>query len=218
MIQFKNVTLQYGEHVALNQVSFTLPKGAFALIEGHSGAGKSSILRVLASFEAPNTGDIAVGKSSITQLKRRARAHYRRTIGYTGQDVPLLPHRTCFDNVALPLHIIGLSEEDIASRVSAALLRVGLNHTDLMLPSELSGGQQLRLQMARAVVNRPSLILADEPTAQLDDDAAARVVGLLDEFHRAGITVVVATHERQRFPKATHHIHLVDGCIQPHGA
>jgi cell division transport system ATP-binding protein len=214
MIRFRNISLKYGDHLALKGINFELPKGAFALLEGHSGAGKSSILRLLASFEAPTTGDILVGTSSIARLRRRARAHYRRTIGYTGQDVPLLMNRNCFDNVALPLRIIGLSDNDIHSRVSAALVRVGLNHTEHTLPSELSGGQQLRLQIARAVVNRPSLVLADEPTAQLDDESAARVVGLLEEFHRAGVTVIVATHEKHRFPKATHQLHLVDGQIQ----
>jgi cell division transport system ATP-binding protein len=215
MIQFKNVTLQYGDHAALKRVNFQLPKGAFTLLEGHSGAGKSSILRLLATFELPTQGDIWVGKSSIAKLNRRERAHYRRSIGYTGFDVALLPNRTCFENVALPLRVVGLSETDIEGRVKAALARVGLSHTDRMLPTELSGGQQLRLQIARAVVNRPALVLADEPTAQLDDEAAYRVVALLEEFNRAGVTVIVATHESHRFSRVTHRLKLAEGEILP---
>ena len=215
MIQFKNVTLKYGTHAALKGVNFQLPKGSFTLLEGHSGAGKSSILRLLATFEQPTSGDILVGKSSIARLNRRERSHYRRSVGYTGFDVELLHNRNCFDNVALPLRVVGLSESDIQGRVKAALARVGLSHTDRMLPSELSGGQQLRLQIARAVVNRPALVLADEPTAQLDDESAARVVGLLEEFNRAGVTIIVATHEAHRFNRITHRLKLGEGLCCP---
>ena len=125
MIQFKNVTLTYGSHAALKGVNFQLPKGSFTLLEGHSGAGKSSILRLLATFEQPTGGDIWVGKSSIARLGRKERAHYRRSVGYTGFDVELLENRNCFDNVALPLRVVGQSESDIQSRVKAALARVG---------------------------------------------------------------------------------------------
>ena len=156
-----------------------------------------------------------VGKSSIARLNRRERSHYRRSVGYTGFDVELLHNRNCFDNVALPLRVVGLSESDIQGRVKAALARVGLSHTDRMLPSELSGGQQLRLQIARAVVNRPALVLADEPTAQLDDESAARVVGLLEEFNRAGVTIIVATHEAHRFNRITHRLKLGEGAVLP---
>jgi cell division transport system ATP-binding protein len=215
MIQFKNVNLKYGTHAALKNVNFQLPKGSFTVLEGHSGAGKSSILRLLATFEQPSSGDILVGKSSIARLSRRERSHYRRSVGYTGLDVELLQNRTCFENVALPLRVIGFSEADIQSRVKAALARVGLSHSDRMLPSELSGGQQLRLQIARAVVNRPGLVLADEPTTQLDNESATRVVTLLEEFNRAGVTVVVATHEAHRFQRVTHRLKLGEGAVLP---
>lgn len=208
MIQFRNVSLSYDKHPALRNLNFQLPKGAFALLEGRSGVGKSSVLRLLATFEAPSSGDIQVGASSIAKLNRRARAHYRRALGYIGPDVPLLEHRTCFDNLALPLRIVGLPETEVKTRVSTALARVDLSHADHMLPNELSGGQQLRLQIARALVNRPALVLADEPTAQLDDESATRVVSLLEEFHRAGVTILLATHEAHRFAQATHRLPL----------
>lgn len=211
MIEFKSVTLQYGTHKAIDQLSVTLPARSFTVLRGPSGAGKSSLLRLLATFEAPTAGDVWVGGSSIAHLSRRARAHYRRSVGYTGMDVGLLSPRTCFDNVALPLRIIGLSDDDIRARVAAALKRVGLSHASAMHPDELSGGEQQRLQIARAVVNRPALLLADEPTAQLDQAAAQAVAQLFLEFNKAGVTVVVATHAPEQFPMASHQLHLLSG-------
>ena len=211
MIEFKSVTLQFDSHKAIDQLSFSLPTKSFAVIRGPSGAGKSSLLRMLATFETPTAGDVWVGGSSIAKLSRLARAHYRRSVGYTGNDVHLLPHRTCFENVALPMRIAALSEQDIIPRVNAALQRVGLTNAAGMFPDELSGGEQQRLQIARAIVNRPALLLADEPTAQLDEEAAQSVVQLFEEFHRAGVTVLVATHAPEQFTHATYHLHLSHG-------
>ena len=221
MIELRNVSLLYpgpnststASHAALKGIQAQWPKGAFVLVEGHSGAGKSSVLRLRGTFTRPSSGDVLVSNSSITGLSGLARAHYRRSVGYTGQDVPLLTQLNGFDNVALPLRLAGLPAKDIHTRVHAALAKVGLAHTDRMFPNELSGGQQLRLQIARAVVNRPALVLVDEPTAQLDDASAQRVVDLLEEFNRAGVTVVVASHEAKYFPKTSHRLRLQDGVM-----
>jgi cell division transport system ATP-binding protein len=211
MIELRDVSLKFGARRALEQLSFELQAKSFTVIGGPSGAGKSSLLRLLATFEAPSKGDIRVGGSSISRMSRRARAHYRRSVGYTGDDVALLNQLSCFDNVALPLRIIGLSDSDIRARVGAAMSRVGLAKVANLRPEELSGGQQKRLQIARAVVNRPSLLLADEPTAQLDEESGKLVIELFEEFNQAGVTVVIASHTPEQFSYATHHLHLLHG-------
>ena len=214
MIEFKSTCLHFGTHKAIDQLNVTLPARSFTVIRGASGAGKSSLLRLLATFEAPTAGDLWVGGSSIAKLSRRARAQYRRSVGYTGGDVDLLPVRTCFENVALPLRIAGVPDKEVQARVPAALNRVGLLNVSDMHPDELSGGEQQRLQIARAVVNRPALLLADEPTAQLDDEAAQVIANLFHEFNKAGVTVVVATHAPEHFPMATHQLFLNQGHME----
>ncbi|MFN7834973.1 MAG: cell division ATP-binding protein FtsE [Burkholderiaceae bacterium] len=211
MIELRDISLRFDHHRALDQVGFVLPARAFAVIRGASGAGKSSLLRLLASFEKPSQGDILVGGGSICRLSRRGRAHYRRSLGYTGADVGLLEQRSCFENVALPLRVTGLRESDVRARVTAALAKVGLARVSALMPNELSGGEQQRLQIARAIVNRPSILLADEPTAQLDTDSAQLVIELFSEFNRAGVTVLIATHSPEQFPMATHQMYLVQG-------
>lgn len=214
MIEFRSVNLKYGKTVALNQVTLQIPQKAYVVIEGPSGAGKSSLLRLLASFEAPTKGEVSVTGKPIAKMSRAARAHYRRSVGYIGNDVALLPNRTCFENVALPMQIAGQDTKEINARVTAALTRVGLAKAAKIYPDVLSGGEQQRIAIARAIVNRPQLLLADEPTAQLDDVAADKIAQLFREFNQANVTIVIATHDPERFRGWTHRIRVSSGEIE----
>lgn len=214
MIEFKNVSLSYGKSPALDQISFQIPPKSFVIVEGPSGAGKSSLLRLLASFEAPSRGDISVTGKSMAKMSRAARSHYRRSVGYIGNDVMLLPNRTCFENIALPMQIAGNSPQDVQARVTAALARVGLPKAGKLYPDALSGGEQQRIAIARAIVNRPQLLLADEPTAQLDGVAADKIAQLFREFNQANVTIVLATHDPDRFKGWSHRMRLTGGHLE----
>ncbi len=214
MIELKDVSLRYGKSVALNQISLQIPAKSYVIIEGPSGAGKSSLLRLLASFEIPTKGEVTVTGKAMSKLSRAARSHYRRSVGYIGNDVILLPNLSCFENVALPMRIAGNSNEEIQARVSAALTRVGLAKASKFLPSVLSGGEQQRVAIARAIVNRPAVLLADEPTAQLDGLAADKIAQLFREFNQANVTILVATHDTERFKGWTHRMKLNAGKLE----
>ena len=171
MIHFNNVTKRYpGGHVGLDQVSFHLARGEMAFLTGHSGAGKSTLLKLIMLMERPSSGSVAVGGHDTAQLGRGQTPYFRRNVGVVFQDHQLLHDRSVFDNVALPLIIAGYSKQESAGRVRAALDMVGLLDREKNLPVELSGGEQQRVGLARAVVNRPPLILADEPTGNLDPE------------------------------------------------
>lgn len=171
-------------------------------VSGHSGAGKSTLLKLIAAIEKSTGGAVLVGGQNVSGLARSALPFLRRRIGMVFQDQKLLFDRSVFDNVMLPLSIAGFPARDAVMRVRAALDKVGLANREKALPVMLSGGEQQRLAIARAVVNRPSLLLADEPTAHLDHETAADVARIFHEFHRVGVTLLIATYAHDLFPGA----------------
>ena len=196
MIDFDGVALAYGGgRTALENVSFSLAAGSFTFLTGHSGAGKSSLLRLVARLERPTDGTIRVAGVDYARLRPHQEPALRRRMGIVFQDNRLLDDRNVFDNVALPLVIGGFSHADIRTRVAAALDRVGLAGHAASDPGTLSGGERQRVGIARAVVARPRLLLADEPTGNLDPDISADILELLLQFNAAGVTVLFATHD-----------------------
>ncbi|MCA3072644.1 MAG: ATP-binding cassette domain-containing protein [Rhodocyclaceae bacterium] len=181
-------------HDALKSITLSIDSGEFAVVTGHSGAGKSTLLKLIAGIELPTTGTVRVNGQDLAG-SRRALPFIRRRIGLIFQDHKLLYDRTVFDNVQLPLDVTGFPPREAARRVRAALDKVGLLSRERERPVTLSGGEQQRLCIARAIVHRPSLLLADEPTANLDMDYAQDIVEILRSFHQVGVTVVVSTHD-----------------------
>jgi cell division transport system ATP-binding protein len=196
MIRFDQVHKRYPNgREALAGVSFEIESGHLAFLTGHSGAGKSSILKLIALIERPTRGQVIVNNRNIAGIKPRGIAQFRRQIGVVFQDHKLLQDRPVMDNVALPLIIAGTPKREIDKRVRAALDQVGLLGKEKSRPLELSSGEQQRVGIARAVVARPSLLIADEPTGNLDPDLARDVMQLFKRFSEVGVTVVVATHD-----------------------
>ncbi|WP_422136967.1 MULTISPECIES: cell division ATP-binding protein FtsE [unclassified Endozoicomonas] len=211
MIRFDNVTKRYpGGHVGLEQTSFHLHRGEIAFLTGHSGAGKSTLLKLIMLMEQPTTGSIWVGGHETSKLGRGQIPYFRRNIGLVFQDHQLLFDRSVFDNVALPLIIAGYTYHECAGRVRAALDMVGLLKKEKMNPAQLSGGQQQRVGLARAVVNRPPLILADEPTGNLDPNLSAEIMQLFENFNQVGVTVLVASHDLALVARMRHRILTLD--------
>jgi cell division transport system ATP-binding protein len=195
LIRFERVGHHYpGSDGVLNRVSFSVAPGEMVFITGPSGAGKSTLLRLVAALERPSEGSVSVSGIETSSLRERDLPLFRRQIGIVFQDFRLLPERTVFDNVAMPLLIRGQSGQDIGRRVRAALDVVGLRGKERALPLSLSGGEQQRVGIARAVVARPRLLIADEPTGNLDPTLAAEVMLLFRRFNQAGVGVLVATH------------------------
>jgi cell division transport system ATP-binding protein len=196
LISFSAVAKRYpGGQDALAGVSFSLAAGEFAFVTGPSGAGKSTLLKLIPAIERPTAGSVVVNGQNVGALKRGAVPYLRRNLGLVFQDHKLLYDRSVFDNVMLPLAFGALAPRDAARRVRAALDKVGLLARERANPIQLSGGEQQRLAIARAVVNRPAVLVADEPTANLDAVSAARVVDILLSFNQVGVTLVVATHD-----------------------
>lgn len=196
MIRFENVTKRYptGQE-GLSGVSFAMEAGEMCFLTGHSGAGKSSLLRIIALIERQTRGQVVVAGQNLARVRGREIPHYRRRIGVIFQDHRLLMDRTVFDNVALPLVVAGHGRAEIGRRVRAALDQVGLLGKERCQPVTLSGGEQQRVGIARAVVNRPPVLLADEPTGNLDPELSREVMGLFRRFNQVGVTVLVATHD-----------------------
>jgi cell division transport system ATP-binding protein len=196
MIRFENVSKRYpGGFEALSNVSFHLEPGGMAFLTGHSGAGKSTLLKLIAVVENATSGQVFVDGQNVARLGRRGIPFLRRKIGFIFQDHHLLFDRTVFDNVALPLVIAGYRSEEIGRRVRAALDKVGLLEKERLYPITLSGGEQQRVGIARAVVNRPLLLLADEPTGNLDPELSREVMKLFALFNRVGVSVLIASHD-----------------------
>ena len=203
MIRFDHVTKRYPPGVnALTDISFDVAEREMVLISGHSGAGKSTLLKLISAVEKSTGGAVLVGGQNVSALARSALPYFRRRIGMVFQNQKLLFDRNVFENVMLPLSITGFPPREAAQRVRAALDKVGLASRELALPVMLSGGEQQRLAIARAVVSRPNLLLADEPTAHLDADTAADVARIFHDFHQVGVTVLIATYAGDLFPGA----------------
>lgn len=197
MIRLENVTKTYkGTTVALNDVSVEIEKGEFVFLVGSSGSGKSTFLRLLLREEAPEKGRIIEAGRDIVGLPKWRVPYLRRNIGCVFQDFRLLPNKTVYENVAFALEVIGRSKNVVETQVPQILELVGLGHKLASLPSELSGGEQQRVAVARAFVNRPLILLADEPTGNLDPATSEGIMSLLDRINRTGTTVVMATHDR----------------------
>lgn len=196
MIRFDNVSKIYdGQFEALKNVSLEIESGEFVFVTGHSGAGKSTLLRLIARVESPSKGQILVDGRNLIRLAPKEVAAYRSRVGFIFQDHRLLNDRTIFDNVALPLAIAGLGRSESNKRVRAALDKVGLLSKEKLRPDALSSGEQQRVGIARAVVNRPKILLADEPTGNLDPGLSLEITKLFGQFNDVGVTVLLATHD-----------------------
>ena len=197
MIEFKDVSKRYPTgQIALYNVNLTIRRGEMAFITGHSGAGKSTLLKLIALLERPNQGKVAIDGFDLQQLKRRKIPAFRRGIGVIFQDHHLLSDRTVFDNIALPLMISGMQSHDIKRRIHAALDKVNLLGKEKEFPMMLSAGEKQRVGIARAVVNKPSIILADEPTGNLDPALAHDIMHTFKQFNELGSTVIIASHDQ----------------------
>jgi len=216
MIKFNQVYKRYpGGHEALKDVSFAIEAGEMVYLTGHSGAGKSTLLKLVAAIERPTSGSVLVKGQNIRSIKREAIPALRRDIGLIFQDHKLLFDRNAFDNVLLPLQICGFDPREAAKRVRAALDKVGLLAREKANPVALSGGEQQRLCIARAIVNRPNILLADEPTGNLDVEYAHEIMAIFQSFHQVGVTLVISTHDEgvlQNFPARA--LHLKQGELQ----
>jgi cell division transport system ATP-binding protein len=196
MISFNRVHKRYpGGYEALRDVSFEISQGEMAFLTGHSGAGKSTLLKLVAGIERPNSGSVLVNNQNVGVLKAGALPYLRRNLGIIFQDHKLLFDRNVYDNVLLPLQICGFDHKESAQRVRAALDKVGLLKREKANPIALSGGEQQRLCIARAIVNRPTILLADEPTGNLDADYAQDIMAIFKSFHQVGVTLLISTHD-----------------------
>ncbi|MCG8613884.1 MAG: cell division ATP-binding protein FtsE [Pseudomonadales bacterium] len=196
MIEFDRVGKSYdGREEVLSDIHFRLARGEMAFLTGHSGAGKSTLLKLMMLMERPSRGNIIVGGQHLGKILQRQIPYYRRHIGVVFQNHQLLFDRTVFANVALPLEVTGTPVKEVARRVRAALDKVGLLKKEKLNPMQLSGGEQQRIGIARAVVNKPPLLLADEPTGNLDPELSADIMHLFEQFNQVGVTVLIASHD-----------------------
>jgi cell division transport system ATP-binding protein len=211
MIEFQHVSKSYGPgaHI-LDDVSFTVTAGEFVFIAGPSGAGKSTLLKLIAGLEPCSRGSIHVNGQRLDQITARARPYLRRAVGVILQDTHLLYDRSALDNVMLPLAVAGQATSVARARARAALQKVGLAGKEQANPISLSGGEQQRLAIARAIVNRPALLIADEPTANLDRETARKVMSVFRDFNQVGVTTLVATHDEDLMAQYAQRVFVVE--------
>lgn len=211
MIEIVNLTKRYPNgHEGLRQVNFEMAAGQMAFITGHSGAGKSTFLKLIGLLERTNRGKLVVNGEDLINIKKHRIPLFRRSVGFILQNPHLLPEKSVFANVALPLKIEGCSKAETERFVRAALDKVGLLTKEKYLSEELSAGEQQRVGMARAIVNRPALILADEPTGNLDPALSEQIIDLFEDFNRAGSTVLIASHDLNLLHKKAYPIHEIE--------
>lgn len=197
MIEFKNVSKKYGTGtLAVDNANFTIEKGEFAFLIGNSGCGKSTIIKMMLKEEEPSAGNIFINGRDITKIKPSKVPYLRRSMGIVFQDFRLLPDKTVYENVAFAMYVVRASQKHIKRQVPMVLSLVGLSQKAKMYPNELSGGEQQRVALARAIVNNPSMLIADEPTGNLDPNTAWDIMELLNDINLRGTTVVVATHAK----------------------
>lgn len=211
MLRLEHVSKRYpdaGE--ALSDVSFHLQRGEMAFLTGRSGAGKSTLFKVIAMMEQVSRGQVSLDGQNITRVIDRKVPYIRRNMGLIFQDYKLLSDRTVFDNVALPLIVSGVTHQEISRRVRAALDKVSLLGKEWKYPLALSGGEQQRVGIARAIVNKPKLILADEPTGNLDPDLSAEIMHMFEQFTKVGVTLLIATHDIELVERLGHRVLTLD--------
>ena len=197
MIQLQGVTKVYSNGaVGLNNVSLTIEKGEFVFITGNSGSGKSTFLKLLFKEIDPDHGKVIINNKDITKLKRRKVPYLRRDIGMVFQDFRLLPNKTVYENVAFAMQIVGATSREIRKNVPLVLGLVGLARKARCYPNELSGGEQQRTALARAIVNNPTMLIADEPTGNIDPDTSMEIMNILNDINKAGTTIIMATHDK----------------------
>ena len=211
MIQLHNVFMSYQrDATALNGVTLTVPKGNFVFLTGISGAGKSTLLRLLYASLKPTRGQVIVDGQNISRLTPSQIPYLRRTMGVVFQDFKLLPNRTVLENVAITLEVLGWGKKDIGKKVYHILKQMGLEHKMQATPLRLSGGEQQRVALARALVNDPKILIADEPTGNLDDENKEQILNIFREANIRGTTVVVATHDRRLIEHGHKRVILLD--------
>ena len=215
MISFDRVSKRYDEgHDALREISIEIAQDELVFLTGHSGAGKSTLLRLIMLMDRPSRGQVVVNGQNLAGVRPRNIAQHRRNIGVVFQNHQLLFDRTVFDNVALPLIIAGYDTREVGRRVRAALDKVGLLNRERAMPIALSGGEQQRVGIARAVVGKPKILLADEPTGNLDPTLSAEIMNLFEAFNQVGVTVLIASHDLVRISRLRHRIiTLSQGCL-----
>ena len=214
MIKFDKVFKKYpGEMDALQDISLQISSGELVFVTGPSGAGKSTLLKLISAVEKPTNGSIIFDNTNLSELKNKDMPFLRRKFGMIFQDHKLLYDRNCFENVVLPLEINDINPTDSARRVRAALNKVGLLNKEKMNPITLSGGEQQRLAIARAIVSRPSILIADEPTGNLDKSYADEIMNIFYSFQQVGVTVIISCHELPQSPIKFKQIHLIKGQI-----
>ena len=215
MIHFDNVTKRYpGGHEALGRVSFHIPKSKMTFLTGHSGAGKSTLLKLIALIERASSGQVILDGINLNHISNKKVPYVRRNIGIIFQNHHLLYDRPVFDNIAMPLVIQGYRHREIGKRVRAALDQVGLLKKEKSAPITLSGGEQQRVGIARAIVHKPALLLADEPTGNLDPELSEEIMQLFERFNQVGTTVLIASHDLDLIKKLGHSvISLKDGTV-----